>query len=606
MAFDLSEFLKNLSTRPGVYLMIGRGGEVLYVGKARNLKRRVSSYFQKTKHPPKTVAMLAQVDHVEVNVTHTETEALVLENNLIKQHQPRYNVLLRDDKGYPYIYLDTTHPFPRLSYYRGVRKGRGRYFGPYPAAASVRESLNLMQKVFPVRQCDDTYYKNRTRPCLQYQIKRCSGPCVGLTTPEAYAEDVRNTVRFLEGKTHEIIDELGRQMQAAAEALDFERAAQLRNRIAALSKVQERQYVDQSGGGDFDIVAASREQDAASVYVAFIRSGRHLGGKAFFPQHTEGVSEADLLAGFLPQFYLDKSVPGNVLVSHMPRNVQWISDALEQQAGHRVQISHPQRGPRRRWLDMAAVNGRDALRRRLAGQATVLARFEAMRDALSLEATPERIECFDISHTMGEATVASCVVFDANGPRKSDYRRYNISGVAPGDDYGAMRQALTRRYEKQVAAGTPLPDLILIDGGPGQLGVAVDVLNGLGVHDVQLLGVAKGTTRKPGLEQLFLPGRKEALVLPADSPALLGIQQIRDEAHRFAITGHRARRGKARTQSSLEEIAGVGPKRRQALLKAFGGLKGILNAGIEDLARVPGIDHNLAQRIYNQLHPDTP
>ncbi|MEK8088223.1 excinuclease ABC subunit UvrC [Thermithiobacillus plumbiphilus] len=603
MAFDLAEFLKNLTTRPGVYLMYNRADEVIYIGKARNLKRRVSSYFQKTKHAPKTIAMLAQVDHVEVTVTHTETEALVLESNLIKQHRPRYNVLLRDDKSYPYLHLDTSHAFPRLSYHRGARKAKGKYFGPYPAAASARESLNLLQKVFPIRQCEDSFYKNRTRPCLQHQIHRCTAPCVGLVDAESYAEDVNNTIRFLEGRTHEIIDEMGRQMQTAAENLDFERAARLRDQIAALSKVQERQYVDQSGGGDFDIIAAAREQDATAVHVGFIRKGRHLGGKTFFPQHTEGLGESDVLASFLPQFYLDKAVPGNILVSHMPRNAQWIGEALAGE-GSRVIISHPQRGPRRRWLDMALVNAFDSLRRRLAGHATVTARFEAIGLALDLPETPERIECFDISHTMGEATVASCVVFDAEGPRKQDYRRYNINDITPGDDYAAMRQVLMRRYGKVQSGEAELPDLILIDGGRGQLNAALEAIAELGLHDAQLAGVAKGAGRRAGLEEIILPDRAVPLILPPDSPALLGIQQIRDEAHRFAITGHRARRAKARTGSSLDEIGGVGPKRRQALLKAFGGLKGVSNAGVEDLARVPGIDHNLAQRIYDELHPN--
>lgn len=604
MTGNISEFLKNLSTRPGVYLMYGKHGDVLYVGKARNLKRRVASYFQKTRHAPKTVAMLAQVDHVEVTVTHTETEALVLENNLIKTHQPRYNVLLRDDKGYPYIYLDTSHPFPRLSYYRGARKGKGRYFGPYPSASSVRESLYLMQKVFPIRQCDDSYFKNRARPCLQYQIKRCSGPCVGLTSAENYAEDVKNAVRFLEGRTTDIIDDLGRRMHQAAEALNFEKAVLLRDQISALSKVQEKQYVDQAGG-DFDIIALSGEEGQICVYISFVRAGRQLGGKAFFPAHTDALPSTDVLASFLTQFYLNKDVPGNVLVSEIPRNSQWIVAALEQQAGHRVHVTRPQRGARRRWMDMAAVNSRDALRRRLAGHATLQARFEAIRAALELESTPERIECFDISHTLGEAAVASCVVFDGQGARKADYRRYNIAGITAGDDYAAMRQVIARRYEKVRDHGGNMPDLILIDGGPGQLNAAAETLNNMGIHDIHVIGVAKGSGRRPGLEQLFLPGRKAPLRLEPDSPALLGIQQIRDEAHRFAIAGHRARRGKARTQSSLEDIEGVGPKRRQTLLKAFGGLRGIQDAGVEDLARVSGIDHHLAQRIYEFFHPNT-
>lgn len=594
--------LKTLSTQPGVYLMM-RGVEVLYVGKARNLKRRVSSYFQKTRHSAKTSALVAQLERVEIIVTHTETEALVLESNLIKQHRPRYNILLRDDKSYPYIYLDASTDFPRLTFHRGARKGKGQYFGPYPDSGSVRESLRLLQKVFPVRQCEDSVFKNRSRPCLQYQIKRCSGPCVGLVDAAVYAEDVRNTTRFLEGKTREIIDDLGEQMQTAAAALAFERAARLRDQIAALNKVQERQYVDNAQGGDFDIVALCREGDVVSVQVTFIRAGRHLGAKHLFPQHVDGVGEADILAAFLPQFYLDKAIPAQVLVSHLPRNVRWIVEALSQHSGHRVDISQPQRGPRKRWMEMAMINASDALRRHLASKATLQARFEAIRDALDLDATPTRIECFDISHSLGEATVASCVVFDATGARKSDYRRYNISGITPGDDYAALRQALTRRYGKMQEQGRQMPDLLMIDGGLGQLGVALAVLQDLGMHDAKVIGIAKGAGRKPGLEQIFIAEQKAPLNLAADGLALLGLQQIRDEAHRFAISGHRQRRAKARTQSTLEEIPGVGDKRRQALLKALGGLRGVSEAGVEDLCRVAGIDRGLAQKIYDYFRP---
>ncbi len=599
---DAKGFLQNLSTAPGVYRMFDAGDETLYVGKARNLKKRLASYFRVAGLAPRTQALMAQVARVDVTVTHTENEALLLENNLIKSLQPRYNVLLRDDKSYPYIYLDTAHAFPRLSFHRGARKGGGRYFGPFPSSTAVRESLSLLQKVFRLRPCEDSFFRNRSRPCLQHQIGRCSAPCVGRIAPAAYAEDVRQAVLFLDGKNQALVTELVQRMERAAEARDYEAAAAFRDRIALLRQVMERQYVSGEKGGDVDVIAVYVKQDRACVAVMYIRGGRNLGSKAFFPSVALETDPAQVLAAFLPQYYLGKSIPGEIIVNADIPEPDWLCRVFAAEAHKKVNIASRVRGARARWLRMAALNAADALRRRLAGQATLRARFEALQEALALDAPPERIECFDISHTMGEATVAACVVFDQAGPVKADYRRFNIEGVAPGDDYGAIRQALTRRYKRYAEGESRLPDLLLIDGGKGQLGVAEGVLDEMQVAGVRSLAVAKGVERKPGREQLFLSAHAAPTILAADSPALHLIQQIRDEAHRFAITGHRQRRGKARMTSTLEQIPGIGDRRRQALLKNLGGLQGVARAGVEDLAGVPGISMALAQRIYELFH----
>jgi excinuclease ABC subunit C len=580
-------------------MLDGEGG-VLYVGKANDLKRRVSSYFSRGLNL-RLQTMVAQIAAIEVTVTHTEAEALLLENNLIKELRPRYNVLLRDDKSYPYIYLTTQQPFPRLAFHRGSRGREGRYFGPYPSAGAVRETLQLLQKLFPVRQCEDAFYRNRTRACLQYQIKRCTGPCVGLVGSEEYARDVEDTILFLEGRTNQVIDTLVGRMEAAAEGLEFELAARLRDQIATLRRIQERQYVS-GEGGDLDIVAVEVQGGAACVQVFFVRGGRSLGNKAFFPRMPEGEDAAAVLAAFLAQYYLGRAVPAEILVARPPADRALLEEVLSAQAGHRVAIRGRVRGERARWVRMAAGNARFALEARLASQSGCLERLETLRDDLRLEETPQRMECFDISHTGGERTVASCVVFDQEGPRKSDYRRFNITGITPGDDYGAMEQVLTRRYTRVRAGEVPAPDLLFIDGGPGQLVRAEAVLQELGINGLTLVGVAKGPSRRPGLEQLWLSGQGPPLILPASSPALHLIQQIRDEAHRFAITGHRQRRAKARTVSVLEEIAGIGPKRRQRLLKQFGGLQELSRAGVEDIARVDGISRELAQLIYDAFH----
>ena len=602
--FDPGECLKQIPQSPGVYRMVDAGGQVLYVGKAKNLKRRVASYFTRALNG-RILSMVGQVADIEVTVTRSEGEALLLESNLIKSLKPRYNVVLRDDKSYPYILLTDQDPFPRLSFYRGPRKGPGRYFGPYPSAWAVRETLQLLQRLFPVRQCEDSFYRTRSRPCLQYQIKRCTGPCVGLVSEEVYREDVERTAKFLDGRTEEVISELASAMESAAAALDFERAAVLRDRIATLQRIRERQYVS-GEGGDLDIVACAQEGGASCVQVFFIRAGRNLGNKAFFPLAPEDTEEGVLLAGFLAQFYVDKQIPPELVVSAEPEDLELLETALGERAGHRVQIKSRVRTERARWLEMARGNALVALKSRLGSQAGYARRLASLRDALDLVEAPNRMECFDISHTQGERTVASCVVFDGEGPRKSDYRRFNIDGITPGDDYAALHQALTRRYLRVKQGEYPVPDLLFIDGGRGQIGSVADALQELGLSvgpgGIAMVGIAKGPDRRPGTEQLWLLGRGTPVILAADSPAMHLIAQIRDEAHRFAITGHRQRRAKARTVSVLEEIGGVGPKRRQNLLKAFGGIRGLARAGVEDIAQVDGIGRDLAQRIHDALH----
>ncbi len=606
--FDSKAFLKNLTSLPGVYRMLDAEEQVIYVGKAKNLKRRVSSYFSSKDKGAKTRALVSQIRGIEVTITHTENEALILENTLIKEHKPRYNILLRDDKGYPYIYL-SDEVFPRLSFHRGRRDKPGRFFGPFPSASAVRESLNLLQKLFPVRQCEDSFYRSRSRPCLQYQIKRCSAPCVDYVTREQYGEDVRHAVMFLEGKNNAIIDELVRRMEQASESLAFEQAAHYRDQIANLRRVQEKQYVMGSGSGDLDVIAAVARNGVGCVQVFFIRNGRNLGNKTWFPRHTADSDESELLAAFLPQYYLgggsqERPIPPELLVNQPLTDRELLEGVLSEQAGRKVVISHRLRGERSRWLQLAMTNAEQALSAHLTNKLNIMSRFETLQEALQLDDLPQRIECFDISHTMGEATVASCVVFDVNGPLKSDYRRYNIEGITPGDDYAAMHQALTRRFKRLKEGEGKFPDILLIDGGKGQLSQAEQVLEELQVIGVILIGVAKGPTRKPGVEQLLLSGQEQPIILPPDSPARHLIQQVRDEAHRFAISGHRQRRAKARRTSPLEEVPGLGPKRRQLLLRQFGGLQEVARAGVEDLSTVKGISRQLAQAIYDAFHTE--
>jgi excinuclease ABC subunit C len=598
--FDSAAFLKNLTSRPGVYRMLDASGTVIYVGKAKNLKKRVSSYFRKTGLTAKTRVMVAQIAAIETTVTHTENEALILENNLIKELMPRYNILLRDDKSYPYLFI-SGDSFPRLSLHRGAKRKAGRYFGPYPSAGAVRESLNLLQKLFPVRQCEDSYYLNRSRPCLQYQIKRCTAPCVGLVTKEEYQKDVERTILFLEGKNQQVMDDLSQEMEAAAQRLDFEQAAVIRDKIAALRRVQERQYVS-SAQGEFDVLAAIVRDGMAVVEVCFIRGGRNLGSKSFFPRGSADSTPEELLAAFLPQYYLGKDVPAEILLSHEPADMALLEDVLQADSGHKVSLRLPKRGQGVRWMRMAMTNADISLTQRLSSRANLLQRFEALQEALELEDLPKRIECFDISHTRGEKTVASCVVFGLEGAIKADYRKFNIEGITGGDDYAAMNQALTRRFTRLQKGEGKRPDLLLIDGGKGQIKEAREVLAELNLSDLPILGIAKGPERRPGEETLFLVGREGEVTLSADSPALHLLQQVRDEAHRFAITGHRQRRAKARKTSTLEQVEGLGPKRRQKLLQQFGGLQEVQRAGVEDLAQVEGISLSLAQKIYDVFH----
>ncbi|MBE9516194.1 MAG: excinuclease ABC subunit UvrC [Proteobacteria bacterium] len=596
----LRELAKNMPASPGVYRMLDKDETVLYVGKARNLRNRVSSYFRSSGLSNRIQSMVSQVTHIEITVTHTENEALLLENNLIKSLLPRYNVLLRDDKSYPYIYL-SDHEFPELRYHRGAKKGKGKYFGPYPSSSSARESLNLLQKLFAVRQCRDSYFSNRSRPCLQYQIKRCRAPCVNLIDKQDYDEDVRHTVMFLEGKSREVNDDILQQMEQASADLEYEKAATFRDQLAALSRVQEQQFVS-GEGGDVDVLAVAIEGGIACVSATFIRAGRSLGSKPFFPKLAAGSEAVDVMDAFVSQYYQQKNIPQQILISIELSDPELLAEALGQQCGHKVKIIVPRRGNGRRWMEMAKINADDALRRRLAERSTLRKQFDQLQEALHMEATPERIECFDISHTSGTETVASCVVFGPEGPLKSDYRRFNIKDIQPGDDYAAMRQALTRRYTRSKEGEQRIPDLLLIDGGKGQLRMAAEVLEELQLAGVTMVGVAKGKERIPGKEKLFLWPASEATILPPHSPALHLIQQVRDEAHRFAITGHRARRSRSRNSSPLEHIAGVGSKRRQALLKHFGGLQEVVRAGVGDLAKAPDISPALAQKIYDALH----
>ncbi|HSI96387.1 MAG TPA: excinuclease ABC subunit UvrC, partial [Methylophilaceae bacterium] len=544
--------------------------------------------------------MVSQIANIESTVTRSEAEALLLENNLIKSLMPRYNVLFRDDKSYPYIMLSGDE-YPRLAFHRGSQQKQHRYFGPFPNAVAVRESIQLLQKVFRLRTCENSVFSNRSRPCLQYQIERCTAPCVNYISPEDYKRDVSHAELFLEGREQQVMDELSNKMMEAAERQEFEQAAIFRDRIQSLRQVQARQFVSDFRSGDADVVVCVSEAGAMCVNLVMIRGGRHVGDRSFFPQHIEDCDEKTVLEAFLEQHYLQQPVPP-LIITGMPLEEETLLELLCERAGRKVQISAYAGGDRRVWLKMAQTNAEIALKQHLARKTTQEGRLLALREALSLPESAERIECFDISHTMGEATVASCVVFDKGAMQNSEYRRYNITDITPGDDYAAMRSVLTRRYTKIAAGEGKLPDLIFIDGGKGQLGVAVEVMQDVGLPDMMLVGIAKGEERKPGLEQLIFPDREQALRLEKDNPGLHLLQEIRDEAHRFAITGHRGRRGKARTKSSLEEIGGVGAKRRQKLLTRFGGLSGVLKASVDELAQVEGISSALAEKIYQELH----
>ena len=599
--FDAAELLAGLPHLPGVYRMFDAAGGALYVGKARDLKKRVASYFQKSGHEPRIAAMVAQVARVETTVVRSEGEALLLENNLIKALEPRYNILFRDDKSYPYLCL-TGEPFSQLRFHRGALDRRHRYFGPFPSAGAVREGIATLQKVFQLRTCEPSVFQNRSRPCMLHQIQRCTAPCVGYVGEAEYQEDVQAAVLFLQGKSGEVRERLQAQMESASSQLAFERAARLRDKIARLAQLQSRQFVESATAGDVDVVAAVEEGWCVAVNVVMIRGGRHVGDRSFFPRHAEAGSLAQVVQAFLAQHYLERPVPPTIVAPHAEER-EALQEALSAQAARGVEIVLNPGGERRVWLAMAGENAVLAIRQRLAQKATAEERLAALVDALALPTSVARIECFDVSHTMGEAAVASCVIFDQLAMQSGQYRRFNVAPPVGGDDYAAMREALARRCARIVAGEYPSPDLLVIDGGRGQVAVASVVLAEQGLHGVPLIGIAKGPERKPGLEEIVFPGRDEPLTLPSDHPGLHLLQQIRDEAHRFAIQGHRARRGKARTTSPLQDIAGVGAAKRKALLTHFGGLKGLEGASLDDLARVPGISRALAQRIYGELHP---
>ena len=600
--FDAKVFVDSLPGRPGVYRMLDSDGQILYVGKARNLKSRVASYFQPSNVQPKVQALIAKTANMEVTITNSDTEALLLEYNLIKKHRPRFNVVLRDDKSFPYLHLETNHEFPRLNFYRGSRKEPGKYFGPYPSAGAVRDTLQQLQKLFRIRNCDDTYFANRSRPCLQYQIQRCTAPCVGLVSKEHYARDVSAAIKVLEGRNDEVGEELGRRMDAAAERLDFEEAAQLRDQLAKLKVIQSQQIVTAGADHDADVIAIAAANGEYCVALMFVRAGRSLGSTTFFPK-APFADLPEVLAAFVMQYYLERDAPAEIIVEQDFDEMQLLEATLTQRLTHKVRICSSVRGIRARWLEMMHTNAEQALNMRRLARAGIESSLEDLREAFDLEEAPNRLECFDISHTGGTDTVASCVVFGVEGPLKSDYRRFNISGIQPGDDYAAMYQALTRRYKRVRDGEIAKPDVLLIDGGKGQLGEAAKVLEELGVGGITLIGVAKGVDRRAGQEQLFLLGQDTPTILPPDSRALHLIQRVRDEAHRFAIAGHRKKRAKRHSQSILETIPGLGPVKRRELLKQFGGLQGILRAGIDDFIQIRGLGRELAQVIYEHLHP---
>jgi len=617
--FNSKKFLELCTSKPGVYQMFDEQDKVIYVGKAKNLKNRLNSYFQKNLSQVKTRALVSHICKIELIVTHTENEALILENNLIKKFMPKYNICFRDDKSYPYIYVSTEHDFPRLRFHRGARKGKGKYFGPYPSAGSMRETLQLIQKIFPVRQCKDSFYKNRSRPCLQYQIKRCTAPCVGFIKQEQYQTEVEHVILFLEGKNKIVIDTLVNKMEVASEHQNYEKAGLYRDQIIKLRKIQEKQYITQEQG-DLDIISSACENGIGCVQVFMIRGGRNLGNKTFYPKMNKSDTSADLLEAFIPQYYLKKnlenlnSISSEVIVSESFDKLELTAQVLSQQAGRKINIKSNVRGDRTRWLKMSVLNVGHALQARINSNTTILKRYEDMAERFQLDELPSRMECFDISHTSGERTVASCVVFDINGPVKSEYRRFKIENITPGDDYAAIKQALTRRYTKIKNGEEKLPDILFVDGGKGQLTQAEAVLENLQIENILLIGISKGPERIAGEETIIISKKYQAgisenlstldtnIILPSDSMASHLIQHIRDEAHRFAITGHRQSRAKARKTSVLEQIDGLGPKRRQNLLKQFGGLQEIQRAGIEDLNSVSGISFKLAEQIYNTFH----
>lgn len=599
----LKQQLAFMSQSAGVYLFLNADHQVLYVGKARNLKKRLSSYFR-GQQSSRVALLMRQVTDIETTTTETENQALLLESNLIKQLKPRYNILLRDDKSYPYIILSKHQSYPRLAFYRGARVKDYHYFGPFPSILAVRETLNLLQKLFRIRSCQDSFFRNRTRPCLQYQIKRCTAPCVGLITPENYQRDVSNTELFLQGKNQKIIDDIAKQMEKAAQELDYETAARLRDQITSLREIQQKQVIT-TGQGNLDIIGLAQHAAYYGLYVMNVRHGRLLGGKAYFPDVPIEHKAVEVLSAFIGQFYcqteIPHAIPEQIILPLKVEEQSWFMATLAERSGHKVKLLNKPMGEKRHWLTLANDNAQQALTAYLSDKLAFYKQLECLQTVLQLDNLPQRLECFDISHTQGEATVAACVVFDEQGPRKMDYRRYNIDGITPGDDVAAMRQVLLRRYNYLKNEEKNLPEVLLIDGGKAQLRQAEQVLEELQINGILIIGVAKGPGRRSGLESLYLSSRSQAMTLPPDSLALHAILTIRDEAHRFAITGHRGRRAKKRRTSALEDIPGIGAKRRRELLRQFGGLQALQNASATDLAKVPGISKRLAEQIYLAL-----
>lgn len=605
-SFDSTSFLKTVTNQPGVYRMYNTEAEVIYVGKAKDLKKRLSSYFRKKIDSEKTRALVSHIDKIDVTVTHTETEALILEHNYIKQYLPKYNVLLRDDKSYPYIFI-SGHRHPRLSMHRGAKKRKGEYFGPYPDSGAVRETLHLIQKIFPVRQCEDTVYSNRTRPCLMYQIGRCAGPCVStIISDDDYAELVNYVRLFLQGKDKQVLEILIEKMEKSSMTLRFEDAAKFRDQIQAIRRVQEQQFVSEDSMDDMDVLGFAQEKGIACIHILMIRQGKVLGSRSHFPKIPQNTSQEEVFESFLSQYYLShneaRTIPSRIILNEgLLVDAKPMQDALAQLAGRKVTFHVNPTGTRGRYLKLSNTNALTAITTKINHKMTINQRFKALQDELSIE-NILRMECFDISHTMGESTIASCVVFNQEGPVKQEYRRYNITGITGGDDYAAMGQVLERRYGKQLDVDK-IPDIIFIDGGKGQLNRAHEIMTQCWQDwpkRPRLIGIAKGVTRKPGLETLITTDGDE-FHLPSDAPALHLIQHIRDESHNHAIAGHRAKRGKTRRTSALEGIEGVGPKRRQALLKYMGGLQELKRATVEEIAKVPGISHSLAEIIYQTL-----
>ena len=599
--FEVKAFLKTLTKRPGIYKMLDAKSEVLYIGKAKNLKNRVSSYFNKQNSSPKQQVMVSKIAAIDVTVTHTEGEALLLESQQIKRYKPRYNICLRDDKSYPFIYISAHQDFPRITFHRGAKNRQGKYYGPYPSAGAVRETLKLIQKIFPVRQCEDSYYQNRSRPCLQHQIERCTAPCVDLVGKDDYGNDVQNTMLFLEGKSDQLINQLITKMEKAAANLEYEKAAHCRDQISKIRTVLEKHFVH-GEKGDVDLIVCAVKAGLACVQVFFVRNGQHLGNKTFFPKIIEEYAPDKILQAFIPQYYLEKQVPQELIISHELEEQALLQQVLSDHAAHQVAISPNVRGERLKWLQIAQTNVENALLSKLSDKQGLYARFLSLQEELGCSEIPKRMECFDISHTQGDQTVASCVVFDREGPVKSAYRRFNIEGITKGDDYAAIHQAVSRRFARLKKGEHEAPDILLIDGGKGQVNEAEKALADLSVKNVMIVGVSKGPDRKPGMEKIILPGEQQPLDITPGASGLLLIQHIRDEAHRFAITGHRQRRSKAKKQSALEGIAGLGPKRRQLLLKQFGGMQGVSGAGVDALSSIDGISRQLAQRIYDTFH----